>query len=73
MAEILTKDDLGRAADPADPADLARALAEVLDQPAADLAAMRGRCLAVTRDRYNWETAVGPYLAVVEALAPTRG
>ena len=30
-----------------------------------DYAAMRERCLAVTRDRYNWETAVVPYLELV--------
>ena len=36
---------------------------------------MRQRCLDVTRDRYNWETAVQPYLAVVGALrkAGARG
>lgn len=27
---------------------------------------MRDRALALARDRYNWETAVAPYLALVE-------
>jgi hypothetical protein len=29
---------------------------------------MRERCLTVTRERYNWETAVAPYLALVDGL-----
>jgi hypothetical protein len=29
---------------------------------------MRERCLAVTRERYNWETAVVPYLDLVARL-----
>ena len=58
--------------DPADPADLARALSALLDAPSRERAAMRARCLAVTRDRYSWEVAVGPYLRMVEELAPPR-
>jgi glycosyltransferase involved in cell wall biosynthesis len=72
MRAIVEADDLGAVADPADPDDLARALREVLEQPAADRAAMRARCLAVSRDRYAWETVVLPYLALVDRLAPPR-
>ncbi len=68
MREIVEADRLGAVADPADPADLARALREVLEQPSADYAAMRERCLAVTGERYNWEAAIGPYLELVERL-----
>ena len=68
MRGIVEADGLGAVADPANPADLARGLREILDQPPADLAAMRERCLAVTRARYNWERAVGEYLGLVEAL-----
>jgi hypothetical protein len=32
---------------------------------------MRERCLRVTRERYNWETAVEPYLALVRRLLPS--
>jgi glycosyltransferase involved in cell wall biosynthesis len=56
-------------ADPEDPDDLARALREILEQPPAAYAALRERCLAVSRDRYDWETAVGPYLELVARLA----
>jgi glycosyltransferase involved in cell wall biosynthesis len=68
MRTIVERDDLGRAADPLDPDDLARALEAVLDQPPTVYAAMRDRCLGVTRDQYNWETAVQPYLALVAGL-----
>ncbi len=68
MRAIVEADRLGAVADPADPADVARALREVLEQPADAYAAMRERCLAVTRDRYNWESAVEPYLALVARL-----
>lgn len=69
MRAIVEADALGAVADPADPADLARALRAVLDQSPADYAAMRERCLRVTAERYNWETAVGPYLELVARLA----
>ena len=68
MRGIVEADRLGAIADPADPADLARGLREVLEQGPDSLAAMRARCLAVTRDRYNWETAVQPYLDLVARL-----
>lgn len=70
MRAILEADDLGRTADPADPADLARALGEILEQGPEALAAMRGRCLVAARDRYNWESAVEPYLGLVRRLVP---
>jgi glycosyltransferase involved in cell wall biosynthesis len=69
MREIVEADGLGAIADPNDPDDLARALRDVLEQPPEDYAAMRDRCLAVTRDRYNWEAAVEPYLALIARLA----
>ena len=70
MRAIVEADDLGAVADPLDPADLARALGEILDLPASEYVAMRGRCLAVSRDRYNWETAVLPYLELINRLSP---
>ena len=68
MTAILAADDLGASADQADPGDLARALASIVERPPAERAAMRERCLRVTRERYNWETAVQPYLELVERL-----
>lgn len=68
MRAIVEADRLGAVADPADPADLARALRAVLEQSPTDYAALRARCLRVARERYNWETAVGPYLELVARL-----
>jgi glycosyltransferase involved in cell wall biosynthesis len=68
MRGIVERDRLGAIADPADQSDLARGLAEVLDQSPSELAAMRERAITVTRERYNWETAVIDYLALVERL-----
>ncbi len=72
MRAIVEEHGLGAVADPADPEDLARALRALLDAPADERATMRARCLAVTRDRYSWEVAVEPYLALVERLVPPR-
>jgi glycosyltransferase involved in cell wall biosynthesis len=69
MRAIVEADRLGAVADPLDAADLARALGEILDLPAAEYAAIRDRCLAVSRDRFNWETAVLPYLDLVTRLS----
>jgi glycosyltransferase involved in cell wall biosynthesis len=70
MRAIVEAEGVGAVADPADPADLARALASLLDAPASERAAMRQRCLQVTRERYNWETAVVPYIELVQGLVP---
>lgn len=69
MREIVERERLGTVADPADPEDLARALREILELPEAERSAMRERCLAACRERYNWETAVRPYLELVRSLA----
>lgn len=73
MRRIVEADHLGALADPADPADLARAIRAILDLPAAEIEAMRRRCLAVSRERYAWPVAVGPYLELVDRLGrPSR-
>jgi glycosyltransferase involved in cell wall biosynthesis len=68
MRDIVERDSLGAIADPAEPDDLARGLRAILDQPPEAYAAMRARCLDVTRERYSWETAVVPYLELVGRL-----
>ncbi|MBM4408557.1 MAG: glycosyltransferase family 4 protein, partial [Chloroflexi bacterium] len=68
MRAIVEADRLGAIADPGDPGDLARGLREILEAPPAEREAMRRRCLAVTRVRYNWEAAVVPYLDLVRGL-----
>jgi glycosyltransferase involved in cell wall biosynthesis len=71
MRSIVESGRIGATGDPLDPADLARALAGVLDQPAEAYEAMRARALALAAERYNWEAAVEPYLAAVGRLVPT--
>ena len=70
MCGIVEEERVGVAADPADPTDLARALATLIDLPEDDRLAIRERCLRITSERYNWETAVGPYLELVRTLVP---
>jgi glycosyltransferase involved in cell wall biosynthesis len=64
---------LGSVVAPDDPADIARGLREVLDRPATELAELRERCARLARERFNWETAVGPYLELVERLVARTG
>lgn len=71
MRAIVERDRLGVTAEASDPADLARALGEILDLPADEYAAMRARCLTVCRNEYNWETAVRDYVLLVRRLVPT--
>lgn len=67
MRSIVEEERVGAVADLA---EVEAGLRAVLEQPPDALAAMRERCLVVTRTRYNWETAVQPYLALVERLVP---
>ncbi len=67
MREIVEREGVGAVADPTDPADLARALSELLGSTAA-ATLTRARCLEVTHNCYNWEMAAGPYLALVVQL-----
>jgi glycosyltransferase involved in cell wall biosynthesis len=71
MRSIAEADGLGVSADASDPDDLARALRAILDLPADAYAAMRERCLTVSRERYAWERAVVPYLELVDGLIGT--
>jgi glycosyltransferase involved in cell wall biosynthesis len=73
MAAILARDDLGASATGPDATALATALAAIVDRPAGARAAMRDRCRRVTRERYNWETTVEPYLALVGRLVASPG
>ena len=73
MRSIVEEEQVGATADPDDPEDLARALAALLDAPAEARAAMRRRALELARTRFNWETAVQPYLGLIRDLVPAAG
>lgn len=70
MRELVERESIGAVGNPGDPADLARALRSILDAPPDERAARRARCIAAAHDRYNWETAVTDYLALVTRLVP---
>jgi len=73
MRRIVEEHDLGAVADPRDPADLARALADVLDVPPAVREARRGRALALVRERYRWEVEESGLIALANRLVPPVG
>jgi glycosyltransferase involved in cell wall biosynthesis len=60
---------LGAVCRPADVADVARAIREVLEQPAGEADAIRARCLRAAHERWNWETESGRLVALYEELA----
>jgi glycosyltransferase involved in cell wall biosynthesis len=70
MRGIVETEGVGVIADPADAGDLARALGEIIEAPHDAREAMRERCLRLCAERYNWELAVEPYLALVSRLVP---
>lgn len=47
---------LGRMCDPADPASIAAAIRSILEASPGERIALRERCLAASRTRWNWET-----------------
>jgi glycosyltransferase involved in cell wall biosynthesis len=47
---------LGVLCDPTDPASIAASIADLLGRPVDERRALRERCLAAARDRWNWET-----------------
>ena len=73
MRRIVEEERIGAIGDPSDPDDLARALRQVLDLPPGEYEEMRARALTAARERYHWEGAVGPYLALVRRLVPPAG
>lgn len=60
---------LGVLCDPTDPASIAAAVADLLERPPAERAALRQRCLAAARDRWNWETESGRLVDLYADLA----
>jgi len=63
---------LGLLCDPADPASIAGAIADLLGRPAANRAALRERCRTAARDRWNWETESARLVALYADLAASK-
>jgi len=68
MAAIVRETGAGLTCDPADPADIARAIRAILDAPPSERAAYRTRALAAARTAYNWERQADAYLGVLRDL-----
>ncbi|MGZ3631371.1 MAG: glycosyltransferase [Candidatus Limnocylindrales bacterium] len=65
---------LGVACDPTSPADLGRAIAQLLEAPAEQREALRRRCLEAAHARWNWEREAGALLSLYAELeAPASG
>jgi glycosyltransferase involved in cell wall biosynthesis len=65
MRDIVLADPigpLGAVCRPNDPVDVARAIASIVEQPAAERDELRARCLAAAHARWNWETEVAGLL-----------
>jgi glycosyltransferase involved in cell wall biosynthesis len=66
---------LGVLCDPADPADIASAIREILDLPRDRYMAMRQRCEHAAQERWNWEADAARLIALYGKLmthAPSR-
>lgn len=72
MRRIVSEERIGATADPGSADDVARALRTILEAPSDERAAMRARARRLADTRYNWETAVAPYLDLVARLDPDR-
>jgi glycosyltransferase involved in cell wall biosynthesis len=68
MEAVLRREDLGRVAASMDPADIAAAMRQILDLPAAERDAWRERIAATARERYSWPIAAAAYRALVRSL-----
>jgi glycosyltransferase involved in cell wall biosynthesis len=59
---------LGELCRPDDPADIARAILAIVDQPPATRSALRARCLGAAHERWNWEHEVAGLLDLYREL-----
>jgi glycosyltransferase involved in cell wall biosynthesis len=73
MEAVLRREDLGRVAASMDPADIAAAMRQILDLPAAERDAWRERIAATARERYSWPIAAAAYRALVRSLGAAAG
>ncbi len=65
---IVSETGCGVLCDPADPADIARAIRDIIDAPEEERTALRMRCLRAARTRYSWQHQVRELLRVYASL-----
>ncbi len=68
MAAIVRETGAGLLCDPADPADVARAIRGILGATEQERAGFRTRALVAARGTYNWERQAATYLGVMRSL-----
>ena len=68
MADIVRASDAGVLCDATSPDSIAAAIKEVLEQPPAELAAMRERASLAARETYNWDRQVTTLFEVYRRL-----
>jgi glycosyltransferase involved in cell wall biosynthesis len=68
ISPIVNETGCGVLCDPADPADVARAIREVIDASPEERAALRMRCLDAARERYSWQHQARELLRVYDEL-----
>jgi glycosyltransferase involved in cell wall biosynthesis len=69
MAEIVVPAGFGVLCDPTSPADIARAIREILNAPPKRRRARRDAALAAARGEYSWDRQVGRLLELYDRLA----
>jgi glycogen synthase len=73
MGPIVRESGCGELCDPADPADIARAIQLILDAPPERRAAYREACLSAARGTYAWERQAQRLLGLYETLRLPAG
>jgi glycosyltransferase involved in cell wall biosynthesis len=68
MAEIVEAAGFGVLCDPTSPADIARAIREVVDAPPKRRRALRDAALAAARGEYSWDRQVGRLLELYDRI-----
>ena len=68
IAPLVAETGCGVLCDPSDPADIARAVREIVDAPEAARTELRLRCLRAARSRYSWQHQVSELLRVYAEL-----
>ena len=68
ISPIVNETGCGVLCDPGDPADVARAIRDIIDAPDEQRLALRMRCLAAARSRYAWQHQARELLRVYDEL-----
>jgi glycogen(starch) synthase len=72
MANIVEATNTGVVCDPTSPASIAAAIREVLEQPVADLVAMRERARRAANETYNWDRQASTLFELYKRLLDGR-